>query len=79
MTRAAFDALSSIERDLHFPIEQRVMEHSVDEDFADFTLGGFEHGDRFLAILDIDKLVALDELSSAAATDFFTTEETKIR
>lgn len=67
--------LSSVERDLHFPIEQRVMDHPVDEDFSDFTLGGFEHGDRFLAILDIDKLVALDELSSAAATDIFTTEE----
>lgn len=67
--------LSSVERDLHFPIEERVMEHPVDEDFAEFTLGGFEHGDRFLAILDIDKLVARDDLSSAAATDFYATEE----
>lgn len=67
--------LSSVERDLHFPIEQRLMEHDVDEDFAAFTLGGFKHGDRFLAILDIDKLVAQDDLSNAAATEFFETEE----
>lgn len=67
--------LSSIERDLHFPIEQREMDHPVDEDFARYALGGFKHGDRFLAILDIDRLVAEEELSSAAATANFATEE----
>lgn len=68
--------LSNIERDLHFPIEQRDMDHPVDEDFARFTLGGFKHGDRFLAILDIDRLVAEEDLSNAAATELFINEET---
>jgi len=58
--------LSDVERDMRFPLEARDMEYPVDEDFADFTLGGFRDGSRFLAILDIDGLVADSELSSAA-------------
>lgn len=67
--------LSHVERDLHFPIEERMMGHEVDEDFADFALGGFQHGDRFLAILDIDGLVANEQLSTAAAADEFVNKE----
>lgn len=67
--------LSSVERDLHFPIEQRDMEHPVDKSLEGFTLGGFQHGDRYLAILDIDKLVAHEDLASAAATEIFVSEE----
>jgi chemotaxis signal transduction protein len=59
--------LSAIERDRKFPAELRDMEHPVDEDFARFTLGGFPDGDRFLAVLDVDKLVADSDLSNAAA------------
>tara|TARA_R110002110_G_scaffold362241_1_gene572029 strand:- start:101186 stop:101752 length:567 start_codon:yes stop_codon:yes gene_type:complete len=61
--------LSSVERDLRFPIENRDMEHAVDPDLAGFTLGGFMYNDRFLAILDIDRLVADEDLSNASATD----------
>ncbi len=43
------------------------MEAPVDEDFAPFTLGGFPDGERFLAVLDIDKLIADSDLSNAAA------------
>ena len=60
--------LSDVERDMRFPLEDRDMKHPVDEDFFEFTLGGFHDGDRFLAILDIEKWVADSELSSAAAT-----------
>ncbi len=59
--------LSDVERDMKFPLEDRDMEHLIDEDFANFALGGFHDGDRFLAILDIEKLVADSELSNAAA------------
>ena len=59
--------LSDVERDMKFPLEDRDMEHSVDEGFANFTLGGFHDGERFLAILDIEKWVADGELSNAAA------------
>jgi twitching motility protein PilI len=61
--------LSSLERDMKFPVEQRDMEHEVDADFASFTLGGFPQGERFLAVLDIDKLIDDSDLSNAAATD----------
>ncbi len=61
--------LSSIERDLRFPIEKRDMNHPVDPDFAEFTLGGFQRGDVFLAVLDIDKLVADPDLSDASASN----------
>lgn len=61
--------LSGVERDRKFQLEQRDMEQAVDADFAEFTLGGFHSGDRFLAILDIEKLVADGALSNAAAAD----------
>lgn len=61
--------LSSIERDMKFPVENRDMEHPVDADFAEYALGGFHHGDRFLPVLDIDKLIVDGELSNASAND----------
>lgn len=59
--------LSHIQRDLRFPIEDRVVEHPVDADFAGYTLGGFMYKGEFLAVLDIEKLVADEELSNASA------------
>ncbi len=59
--------LSSIQRDRRFPIDERVMDHPVDPDFAEFTLGGFEDGKDFLVVLDLDKLVANEDLANAAA------------
>ncbi|MCB1732379.1 MAG: hypothetical protein KDI21_18065, partial [Halieaceae bacterium] len=67
--------LSDIERDIKFPVEERDMEYPVDPDFAEFTLGGFHSDDRFLAILDVDKLVADSELSNAAASRTAANEE----
>ena len=67
--------LSDIERDIKFPVEERYMEYPVDPDFAEFTLGGFHSDDRFLAILDVDKLVADSELSNAAASRTAANEE----
>lgn len=61
--------LSAIQRDLQFPLEQRVMDHPVEADFARFALGGFRHQGEFLAVLDIDKLVADEELSNASASE----------
>lgn len=58
--------LSDVERDLKFPIEERDMTQSVDADFREFSLGGFHHEDRFLAVLDIDKLVSDDNLANAS-------------
>jgi twitching motility protein PilI len=66
--------LSDVERDMKFPLEERDMDHPVDEDFAHFTLGGFHDGDRFLAVLDIEKWVADSELSSAAASGSVSSE-----
>ena len=66
--------LSAIERDIKFPIAQRDMEYSIDPDFADFCLGGFHYGDKFLAVLDIDKLVADSGLANASATNRISTE-----
>ncbi len=63
--------LSAIERDLKFPLEARDMDHPVDPDFARYCLGGFKHGDRFLAVLDIDKLAADDDLVDASASQIF--------
>jgi twitching motility protein PilI len=60
--------LSDIQGDLKFDIDQRDMNHPVDPDFAKFSLGGFNHERRFLAVLDIDKLVADDDLSNASAS-----------
>lgn len=67
--------LSDIERDLKFPIEERVMDYAVDEDFQPFCLGGFHSRDKFLAVLDLDKLVADGVLSDAAANRMDLTEE----
>lgn len=61
--------LSAVERDMKFPVAERDMEYPVDSDFADFTRGGFHDGDRFLAILDIERVVADNELSNAAVSD----------
>jgi len=61
--------LSAIQRDLKFPLQQRDMDHPVDPDFARFALGGFKYGGEFLAVLDIDKLVADEDLSNASASD----------
>ncbi|TDG15029.1 hypothetical protein E2F43_01955 [Seongchinamella unica] len=61
--------LSGLERDMKFPLESRDMETAVDPDFADYTLGGFADGNRFLAVLDIDKLITDGDLSNAAAND----------
>ena len=59
--------LSHVQRDLRFPIENRVTDHQVDPDFAEYTLGGFMYKGDFLAVLDIDKLVEDEELSNASA------------
>jgi len=61
--------ISDIQRDLKFEIGQRDMNHPVDPDFAKFSLGGFKYEGHFLAVLDIDKLVADDDLSNASASD----------
>ena len=66
--------LSDVERDLKFPIEQRDMNQPVDADFRDFSLGGFHQGGRFLAVLDIDKLVSDDDLANASVSTIDTTE-----
>jgi hypothetical protein len=40
----------------------------LDADFAKFALGGFKYKGDFLAVLDIDKLVADEDLSNASAS-----------
>jgi twitching motility protein PilI len=67
--------LSDVERDVNFPLDQRDMDYPVDEAFSAFTLGGFHYGERFLAILDIDKLVGDSDLSNAAAAGPVLNEE----
>jgi len=59
--------LSDVERDMKFPLAEHVMDYPVDESLARFTQGGFHDGERFLAILDIERLVADSELVNAAA------------
>jgi twitching motility protein PilI len=59
--------LSHVQRDLRFPIEDRIVDHPVDPDFVGYTLGGFMYKGEFLAVLDIEKLVADEELSNASA------------
>jgi twitching motility protein PilI len=68
--------LSDVERNIKFPLEARDMDYPVDEDFANYTLGGFHDGDRFLAILDVEKLVADSNLSNAAIPAPVSNEET---
>ena len=60
--------LSHIQRDLQFPLEERLMDHPMDADFERYALGGFNYRDEFLAVLDLDKLVADEELVNASAT-----------
>ena len=60
---------------MKFLVETRDMNAPVDPDFVEYTLGGFPHQDRFLAVLDIDKLIADGELSNAAANDPDSSEE----
>ena len=66
--------LSHIERDLKFRSEQRDMTQAVDPDFRDFSLGGFFHHNKFLAILDIDKLVVDNNLANASVSNSDSTE-----
>jgi twitching motility protein PilI len=66
--------VSDIERSLRFPLEKRDMDHAIDPDFAPFCLGGFHRGDDFLAVLDIDKLVADPDFANASAVEADTTE-----
>jgi len=66
--------LSHVQRDLRFPIEDRLMDHPVDPDFAQYTLGGFKYRGEFLAVLDIDKLVADEEIANASAAKHFSTK-----
>jgi hypothetical protein len=51
------------------------MEQAIDPDFSDYCLGGFHYGDKFLAVLDIDKLVAESGLANASATNRDSNEE----
>jgi len=67
--------LSSIERDMKFLVEERDMSQLVEADFAGFTQGGFQDGERFLPVLDIDTLIADSDLSNAAATDTDSNED----
>lgn len=61
--------LSHVQRDLRLPIEDRIVDHPVDPDFEKYTLGGFIYRGEFLAILDIKKVVAAEEISDASATN----------
>lgn len=69
--------LSAVERDMKFPAQLRDLETPVDPDFARFCQGGFADAKRFLAVLDIDKLVADSDFSNAAAQDPITHEVVK--
>jgi twitching motility protein PilI len=59
--------LSHVQRDLRFPIGERITDHAVDPDFVNYTSGGYMYKGDFMAVLDIDKLVADEELSNASA------------
>jgi twitching motility protein PilI len=67
--------LSSVERDLKFPLEQLDMDGPVDPDFAAFARGGFYHRDRFIAVLDMERLLADTDLADASAPDSESIEE----
>ena len=47
------------------------MDHPVDPDFAEYTLGGFMYKGDFLAVLDINRVVADEELSNASAGESY--------
>lgn len=59
--------LSSVQRDLQFPLDARVTDHPIDADFEQYAVGGFEYREDFLPVLDIDKLVADEDLANASA------------
>jgi twitching motility protein PilI len=67
--------LSSIERDLKFPTEQRDMDCAIAPEFTDLTLGGFHHGERVLAVLDMDKLLTDSDFVNASMIESDSTEE----
>ena len=67
--------LSQVERDMKFPVALRDMKHDVDPDFSDYCLGGFQHREKFLAVLDIDKLLVESGLADASAVNTVLTEE----
>lgn len=69
--------LSGLERDMKFPLESRDMEAAVDADFAGYALGSFEDNGRFLAVLDIDKLIADSDFANAAHNEAVTHEVVK--
>ena len=60
--------LSSVQRHLLFPAEDRDMEHPVPAAFEPYSLGGFHHEGQFLAVLDVESLIADHELLNAART-----------
>ena len=60
---------------MRFPVEQRDTEQAVEADFAPYAAGGFADGERFLPVLDIEKLIADGDMSNAAATDADSTED----
>jgi len=59
--------LSHVGRDLRLPLEDRALDRPVDPDFARFTLGSFRYDGDHIAVLDIDKLVADEDVTNAAA------------
>ncbi len=67
--------LSSVERDLKFPLEQLDMAGPVDPDFAAFARGGFYHRDRFMAVLDTERLLSDSDLADASAPEKESIEE----
>jgi chemotaxis signal transduction protein len=67
--------LSSVERDLKFPQERLDPAGPVDPDFAAFARGGFYHRDRFLAVLDMERLLADSDLADASAREKESIEE----
>lgn len=67
--------LSDIERDIKFPIAERDMGQAVDPAFSAYCLGGFHYKDKFLAVLDIDKLISDSGLANASATESVSNEE----
>jgi twitching motility protein PilI len=67
--------LSGIWGSLRLPLEERDMEHAIDRDFSEYCLGGFHYRDKFMAVLDIDKLVADPEFANASASEEDSIEE----
>lgn len=59
--------LSEVNRDLRLPLEDRIVDHPVDPDLEKYTLGGFMYRGEFLAVLDINTLIADEDFSDASA------------